>query len=516
MERLRRNAKIGLIQFMAFPAVGKGDGPILETLGTILADDYFDAVEVTRTNDPDVARTAARMIEMAHCTVAFGAQPVILAGKLNLNAPDASARRKAIDGVSACFDQAAMLGSVGVAVLSGPCEAGKEAEGQDLLVDSMVELSGKADGYGMQLVLEIFDDAIDKKSLVGKAPVARAVGERGATRSVRPHSRSQAKEAGMGWNVLVTRRIPQPGIDILTGKCETVDVNPDDRVLTQEELIAGVTGRDGVLCLLTDTIDDAVFAAAGPQCKIFANYAVGYNNIDVDAAKARGIRITNTPGVLTDATADMAWALLFAAARRTAESDKFMRSGQWGGWGPMQFLGQDITGRTLGVIGAGRIGTNFALKSAGFRMKVLYTDTTVNADLESQVGAHKVEMDELLQSSDFVSIHVPLMPETVHLIGRRELELMKPNAVLVNTSRGPVVDEKALVEVLKTGRIAAAGLDVYEDEPKAAPGLVDLPNVVACPHTASATIETRTKMATMAADNLVAVLEGREPENPVV
>lgn len=320
----------------------------------------------------------------------------------------------------------------------------------------------------------------------------------------------------MGWNVLVTRVIPQAGIDILQKNCEIVDINPEDRVLTHAELIDGVKGRDGILCLLTDTIDDEVFAAAAPPCKVFANYAVGYDNIDVEAARKRGIRVTNTPGVLTDATADMAWALLFAAARRIVESDKFMRTGNWQGWGPMQFLGQDITGRTLGIVGAGRIGTNFALKSTGFKMKLVYTDPVPNPDLESKLGARKIELDDLLRISDFVSIHIPMMPETTHLIGKRELGLMKPTAVLINTSRGPVVDEAALVEALRAEKIAAAGLDVYEGEPKAAPGLLELDNAVTCSHIASATIETRGKMAAMAAENLIAVLQGKEPVNPVV
>jgi len=319
----------------------------------------------------------------------------------------------------------------------------------------------------------------------------------------------------MGWNVFVTRMLPQPAIDLLQERCERVDINPDDRVLTREELLAGVKGRDAVLCLLTDTIDDEVFAAAGPQCKIFANYAVGFNNVDIEAAKKHGIRISNTPGVLTDATADMAWALLFAAARRVAESHNFMRTGQWQGWGPMQFLGQDITGSTLGVVGVGRIGHNFALKSAGFSMKVLYADMQSNEELENKLGAQKVELAELLKESDFVSIHVPLMPETIHLIGKDQLALMKPSAVLINTSRGPVVDEAALVDALREKSIAAAGLDVYEEEPRAAPGLLQLDNVVTCPHTASATVATRTKMALIAAENLLACLEGREPPNAV-
>jgi lactate dehydrogenase-like 2-hydroxyacid dehydrogenase len=319
----------------------------------------------------------------------------------------------------------------------------------------------------------------------------------------------------MSWNVYVTRLIPQPGIDLLKKHCKTVEVNPDDRVLTRAELLKNVKGRDGVLCLLTDKIDDEVFAAAGPQCRIFANYAVGYNNVDVEAAKRRKVRVSNTPGVLTDATADMAWSLLFAAARRIPESDKFMRTGQWAGWGPMQFLGQDITGRTLGVVGVGRIGANFALKSAGFRMKVLYTDMAASPELEAKLGAKKVPLEQLLRESDFISVHVPLMPETMHLIGKAQFEMMKRTAVLINTSRGPVIDEKALVEALRAKRIAAAGLDVYEEEPKAAPGLLALDNVVVCPHTASATIETRTKMALMAAENLLAALQGKEPPNAV-
>lgn len=320
----------------------------------------------------------------------------------------------------------------------------------------------------------------------------------------------------MGWNVYVTRRIPNAGLDLLRPACATLDVNPHDRAASRAELLDGVRGRDGVLCLLTDQIDDAIMEAAGPGCKVLANYAVGYNNIDVEAARRRGIRVTNTPGVLTDATADLAWALLFAAARRIVESDRHMRTGAWNGWGPMQFLGQDVTGATLGVVGAGRIGTAFAMKSTGFRMRVVYTSRRPNLEMEAKLGARRLELDELLSVSDFVSLHVPLGPETRHLIGRKALARMRPNAVLINTSRGPVVDEAALVEALRAGRIAAAGLDVYEDEPRAAPGLLDLPNVVACPHIGSATVTARSRMAEMAARNLLAVLEGREPPNPVV
>jgi len=319
----------------------------------------------------------------------------------------------------------------------------------------------------------------------------------------------------MGANVYITKLIPTVGIEHLKKHCETIEVNPDDRVLTPEELIEKVRGRDAVLCLLTDAINDKVYEAAGPQCKIFANMAVGYNNIDLEAAKKRNMITTNTPGVLDDATADMAWALLFSAARRVVESDAHMRSGKWPGWGPLQFIGQDITNRTLGIIGAGRIGTNFALKSIGFNMKVLYTDVVRNEELETKLGAQKVSMDELLKSSDFVSLHTPLLPETTHLIGEKELGLMKNSAVLINSSRGPIIDEKALVNALQERVIAAAGLDVYELEPKAAEGLLELENVVACPHIASATEETRNNMALIAAKNITEVLAGRPPLNPI-
>lgn len=320
----------------------------------------------------------------------------------------------------------------------------------------------------------------------------------------------------MGYNVYVTREIPKPGLDLLRDCCQILDVNSEDRVLNREELLSEVEGRDGVLCLLTDTIDDDVFAAAGPQCRVFANYAVGYNNIDINAAKQRGIQVTNTPGVLTDATADMAWSLLFAAARRIVESDSYMRTGKWTGWGPMQFLGQDITGQTLGVVGAGRIGAQFALKSIGFRMNVLYCDERPNQELEDKLDAKRVSLDKLLVESDFVSIHVPLMVETTHLISIEQFSMMKSTAVLINTSRGPIVDEIALVKALQEGQIASAGLDVYENEPRTAPGLLELANVVVCPHVASATIETRTKMAIMAAENLLAVLKGQKPPNALI
>ncbi|WP_227763766.1 2-hydroxyacid dehydrogenase [Zhaonella formicivorans] len=313
------------------------------------------------------------------------------------------------------------------------------------------------------------------------------------------------------WNVYVTREIPKPALDLLAQHCD-MEVNPEDRVLTREELLEKVKGRDGVLCLLTDTIDAEVLDAA-KGAVIFANYAVGFNNIDVQAATERGILITNTPGVLTETTADMAWALLFAVARRVVESDKYNRAGKFKGWGPLHFLGQEVTGKTLGVVGGGRIGTSFARKAKGFDMTILYTDVAPNPEFEAQTGGKFVDMETLLKEADFVSLHVPLMPETKHLIGEKELKMMKKSAILINTSRGPVVDELALVKALKEGEIWGAGLDVYEWEPEMAPGLAELDNVVVCPHIASATYETRTKMGMMAVENLLAGLRGEVPPN---
>lgn len=314
-------------------------------------------------------------------------------------------------------------------------------------------------------------------------------------------------------NIYVTREIPEVGLKLLREKFGNFEMNAEDRVLTREELIAKVKGRDAVLCLLTDKIDKEVYDSAGPQCKIFSNYAVGFNNIDVEEASRRGIMITNTPGVLNDATADLAITLLFSAARRIVEADTFMRAGKFKGWGPMLLIGQDITGKTLGIIGAGRIGTNVAIKMAkGFGMKILYVDKFQNKDLEAQTGAKQVDMPTLLKESDFISVHVNLTPETTHLIGEKEFAMMKPACVFVNTSRGPVVDENALVKALQGKKIFAAGLDVYENEPALAPGLAELSNVIIPPHVASATFWTRGKMAEMAAQNLIAALEGKMPE----
>jgi len=318
----------------------------------------------------------------------------------------------------------------------------------------------------------------------------------------------------MGSNVYVTRELPAKSLEMLRAECARVEINPADRVLTRDELLEAVRGRDGVLCLLTDTIDDDVLAAAGSTCRMFANYAVGFNNVDVEAATRRKILISNTPGVLTETTADLAWALMLAVSRRVVESDKFFRTGQWQGWGPMQFLGHDIHDATLGIVGAGRIGTATGLRAAGFGMKVLYTSGKEN-DALNGMGGRRVELDALLTESDFVTVHVAMNAQTHHYISERELALMKSSAYLVNTTRGPVVDEAALVRALSQGVIAGAGLDVYEHEPAPAPGLIELDNVVCLPHLGSATEATREKMAVMAAGNLLAGLRGERPKNLV-
>jgi len=313
--------------------------------------------------------------------------------------------------------------------------------------------------------------------------------------------------------IFVTRRIPENGLDLLR-KYHDIQVNPENRVLEKYEIIKGLKGMDGLVCLLTDTIDKEIIESES-KLKMIANYAVGYNNIDVESATSQGIPVSNTPGVLTDATSEMAWALLFAVARRIVESDQFTRDGHFNGWDPMLLHGLDIKGKTLGVIGAGRIGTAFALKSKGFAMNVLYTDEERNQVLEEELQAEKVSLETLLQDSDFISIHVPLNDLTYHLIGEKEFQMMKKDAVLVNTSRGPVVDEQALIQVLKEKRIFGAGLDVYEHEPSVPDELINLDNVVLQPHSASATVNSRTDMAIMAAKNMIAGLKGEIPPNCV-
>jgi lactate dehydrogenase-like 2-hydroxyacid dehydrogenase len=320
------------------------------------------------------------------------------------------------------------------------------------------------------------------------------------------------------FNVYVTRMIPQETIDTLR-QFHDVEVNPYDRALTRDELLQQVRGRDAVITLLTDTVDGEILDAAGPQCKIFANYAVGFNNFDLKAATQRGVIMTNTPGVLDDATATHAWALLLATARRISESERYVRAGQWHGWAPMAFIGQDVDHKTLGIAGLGRIGSKFARKAAAFDMKVIYTNAQREPEFERQFGATFVDKATLLRESDFLSLHLPLLPETHHYIGAKELASMKPTAILINAARGPLVDEQALVAALRNKVIWGAGLDVFENEPKLATGLTELDNVVIVSHIASATIQTRLAMGKIATDNVISVLKGEPPQtciNPEV
>ena len=314
-------------------------------------------------------------------------------------------------------------------------------------------------------------------------------------------------------NIFVTRRIPQPGIELLE-KDHHVIVSKEDRVLTKQEIIEYGKDADGLLCLLTDSIDREVISSLS-KIKMIANYAVGYNNVDVSFATEKKIPVSNTPDVLTHTTAELAWALIFAVSRKIVESDYFCREGNFNGWDPMLKLGQDITKKTLGIIGAGRIGTAMGLKSKGFNMNVLYANLHKNELLEKEVHAKKTELSDILARADIISLHVPLTDETKHLISVNELDLMKETAILINTSRGPIIDEKALINALKTHSIFGAGLDVYEHEPKIPEELKKQDNVVILPHIGSATKETRTKMAVMAAENMIAGLNGEQPPNCV-
>ena len=310
--------------------------------------------------------------------------------------------------------------------------------------------------------------------------------------------------------VLVTRALPPPGLQMLKEQYE-VEVNPYDRVLYKEEIVDGVKDKDALLCLLTDTIDRDIIEV-GENLKIISNYAVGYNNIDVDCANERGIIVTNTPGVLSETTADLVFSLLMAAARRIPEGDKFMREGKFGGWAPELMLGSDVYGKTLGIIGMGRIGQLGAKRAKGFDMKVLYHSKRRKLNLEREMGMKFSELDDLLKKSDFVSLHVPLTPETKCLIDERELSLMKPTAYLINTSRGGVIDEPALIKALKEEKLRGAGLDVFWGEPTDVnPELYELENAVLTPHMGSASYETRSKMAEMAAQAVIDALEGKKP-----
>ena len=312
--------------------------------------------------------------------------------------------------------------------------------------------------------------------------------------------------------IFISQRIPDQGPNMLIEKFgkENIEYREEDGILSKQELIEKCQGKDILLSLLTDTIDDEFFTAC-PDIKLVANMAVGYNNIDVKAAEKHGVIVTNTPGCLTETTADLAFALIMSAGRRVVEADKYMRAGKFQNWEPMGFLGQDLYGATLGIVGMGRIGKATARRGAkGFDMNILYTGGN-SEDIDFK--AQKVELDELLEKSDFVSLHVPLNESTTHLIGEKQLGIMKKTAYLINTARGPVVDEQALYECLKNNQIAGAGLDVYEEEPKWYPGLETLNNITMLPHIASASWGTRQKMSRIAAENIVDFIEGGKTKN---
>ena len=314
--------------------------------------------------------------------------------------------------------------------------------------------------------------------------------------------------------VFITRELPDEVLQPVR-EVATVDVWPGELPPPREVMLERTADVDGLLCLLTDRIDAELLDHA-PRLKVVSQMAVGFDNIDVEACTARGIPVGNTPGVLTETTADLAFGLLLATARRLVEADRVTRSGAWKTWSPMFLTGPDVHHAVLGIVGMGRIGAEMARRARGFQMEVLYADAQANPQAEQEFGVKRVELDELLRAADFVTLHTPLTPETYHLIGSRELALMKPTAILINTSRGPVVDQKALVEALRNGTIRAAGLDVYEEEPLSPQDeLTTFENVVLLPHIGSASIATRLKMARLAVDNLLAGLSGRPLPHPV-
>ena len=315
--------------------------------------------------------------------------------------------------------------------------------------------------------------------------------------------------------IVVTRRIPEPAVEILR-EAGDVWVSPDDRPLEVSELHDAISGADVVVTLLHDKVDDAFLDAAGDQLCAVCNVAVGFDNIDVPAATKRGVLVTNTPAVLTEATADLAMTLILAVTRRIGEGERIIRAREPWSWHMFMLLGTGLQGKTLGVVGMGAIGQSLARRAKAFGMDIVYSDARqAPAEVEQELGARRVELDELLRTADVVSIHAPLMDETRHLINAETLALMKDSAYLVNSARGPIVDEAALVDALKAGKIAGAGLDVYENEPETHPGLVELDNVVLLPHLGSATIETRTAMGVLAAENAVLALRGERPKTPV-
>lgn len=316
-------------------------------------------------------------------------------------------------------------------------------------------------------------------------------------------------------NVYVTRVIPAPALEVIRGVAEVRMWDREDEPPPRDVLLREVADCDGLLSLLTDRIDEELLARA-PRLRVVGNMAVGFDNIDIAAATRHGVLVSNTPEVLTETTADFAFALLMAAARRMVEADAFTRAGKWKTWGPMLLAGQDIHHATLGLIGLGRIGSAVARRAKGFDMRVLYYDPIRRHDLEESLGIEYREMNDVLRASDFISVHVPLTPETRHLISMEQFRMMKPTAVFVNAARGPIVDQAALAEALRTRTIYAAGIDVFEGEPVSVDDpLLKLDTAVVAPHIASASIPTRTRMATLAAENIAAVLQGRRPPTPV-
>ena len=318
----------------------------------------------------------------------------------------------------------------------------------------------------------------------------------------------------MAQKILVTGNLPKEVMDLLNKRYE-VEAQSEDRPMERQAFLAGIADKEGLLAMITDAVDEELLSRA-PRLQMIANMGVGYNNIDVGAATRRGIPVSNTPGVLTDATADLAFTLILAVARRVVEGDKRVRAGQFTFWAPFLLLGREVSGKTLGIIGLGRIGQAVAQRARGFNMQILYHNRRrMEPAKEQALQIEYADLDSLLTKADFVSLHIPLMEETRHFMGPRELALMKPTAYLINTSRGPVVDEKALLAALQNKQIAGAGLDVYEQEPTLTPGLTEMDNVVLLPHVGSATLETRIRMATMAARNLIAGLSGERPPNQV-
>jgi len=319
--------------------------------------------------------------------------------------------------------------------------------------------------------------------------------------------------------IFITRPIPDMGINLLKEAGYEVMINDpaEDRPATREELLENVKDTDAILSVLTEKIDSEIMDAS-PNLKIIANYAVGYDNIDLEEAKKRNIVVTNTPDVLTESVAEHTFSLMLALAHRVVEGDKFMRSGKYKAWGPKLLLGTNISGKTLGIIGLGRIGTSVAKHAVkGFGMKVLYNDLEPRKEFEDEFGAEFLEnIDDIISRSDFISIHIPLLDSTRHLINEERLKAMKESAFLVNTSRGAIIDEGALLKALKENWIKGAGIDVFENEPEIYPGLSDLSNIIVTPHIASATTETRNKMSEIAAQNIIKVLSGEKAITPVL